>query len=100
MAGDAVGHKRASITASVHSAKGNLRVGSDLPVLRTSHLVIRPVGMHDLEACHRLYMDIGWEDKDLTEVQNREARRRWIEWSVLNEKQLALLNNHPMGTER
>jgi hypothetical protein len=47
----------------------NLSVGSDLPVLRTSHLVIRPVEMNDVEACHRLYMDIGWDDKDLTEAQ-------------------------------
>ena len=60
-------------------------------------MVIRPVEMNDLEACHQLYMDIGWEDKDLTEAQNREARRRWIEWSVLNEKQLALLKQPPYG---
>ena len=72
-------------------------MGSDLPVLTTSDLVIRPVEMNDLEACHRLYMDIGWEDKALTEAQNREARRRWIEWSVLNVKQLALLKQPPYG---
>jgi ribosomal-protein-alanine N-acetyltransferase len=60
-------------------------------------LVIRPVEMNDLEACHQLYLDIGWEDKDSSEAQNREARRRWIEWSVLSEKQLALLHQPPYG---
>jgi RimJ/RimL family protein N-acetyltransferase len=72
-------------------------VGTDLPVLRTSRLVIRPLEMNDLEACHQLYLNIGWEDKDASEAQNREARRRWLEWSVLNAKQLALLNQPPYG---
>ena len=36
-------------------------------------------------------------DKDATDAHNRETRKRWLQWSVLNDEQLALLHQPPYG---
>jgi len=68
-----------------------------LPVLETSRLHIRPLTEQDVESCHQLYVDIGWSDRTLSEQKNREQRRAWVEWSVLNYHQLASLSQPPYG---
>jgi RimJ/RimL family protein N-acetyltransferase len=60
-------------------------------------LEIRPIRAGDLAACHQLYMDIGWADADRSEAENFERRRSWLDWSIANERELARLNQPPMG---
>jgi RimJ/RimL family protein N-acetyltransferase len=68
-----------------------------MPTLRTERLEIRPLRAGDLAACHQLYMDIGWADSARSEAENYERRRSWVAWSIANERELARLNQPPMG---
>ena len=68
-----------------------------MPVLHTERLEIRPVRAGDLAACHQLYTGIGWADSARSEAENFERRRSWVAWSVANERELARLNQPPMG---
>lgn len=68
-----------------------------IPTLETERLRIRPLEMDDLEACHRLYIDIEWIDTKLSDEVNRDQRRQWLEWAVRNDEQLALLHQPPYG---
>ena len=68
-----------------------------LPSLATERLIIRPLAMSDLEACHRLNLEIEWHDRNLTVEQNREARRSWLEWTIRNYTELARLLQPPYG---
>ncbi|WP_309896270.1 GNAT family N-acetyltransferase [Archangium sp.] len=68
-----------------------------LPTLETERLRIRSLEPGDLEACHRLFMDIGWADSKRSEQEQRELRRQWLEWTIRNEEQLALLHQPPYG---
>jgi len=68
-----------------------------LPMLETERLLIRPLRMDDVNECHRLYIDIGWADKALSEDENLKQRREWLEWTVRNHEQLALLYQPPYG---
>jgi RimJ/RimL family protein N-acetyltransferase len=63
-----------------------------MPPLTTARLVIRPLILDDLDAIHHIL------DIDLKMgTQTRDERRRWLEWSVLNYEQLALLYQPPYG---
>lgn len=66
-----------------------------MPTLETERLIIRPCGMDDLEACHRLYLDIDWADKEASDSENRDRRRKWLEWTVRNYEELARLKQPP-----
>jgi RimJ/RimL family protein N-acetyltransferase len=68
-----------------------------MPILHTARLEIRPILGRDLAACHQLYTDIGWDDADRSEADNFERRRSWVDWSIANERELARLNQPPMG---
>lgn len=68
-----------------------------LPPLTTSRLEIRPLRPDDAQACHQLYMEIGWNDGQRSDAENFERRRQWVEWSVLNHTQLAQLQQPPYG---
>jgi RimJ/RimL family protein N-acetyltransferase len=68
-----------------------------LPTLETKRLRIRPLRMEDLNDCHRLYVDIDWADKAVSEEENLKRRREWLEWTVRNYEQLALLYQPPYG---
>lgn len=68
-----------------------------LPTLETQRLQIRPLRMEDLNDCHRLYVDIDWADKSVSEEENLQRRRQWLEWTVRNYEQLALLYQPPYG---
>jgi len=66
--------------------------------LQTERLWIRPFVMEDLEVVHRL-LDIELAEADLgTEKTTTLAERaRWLQWSVLNYSQLAMLHQPPYG---
>lgn len=68
-----------------------------LPTLETKRLLIRPLRMDDLNECHRLYVDIDWADKAVSEEENLKQRRDWLEWTVRNYEQLALMYQPPYG---
>jgi len=68
-----------------------------MPTLETARLIIRPCRIDDLEACHRLYLDIEWADKEASHSENRERRRNWLEWTVRNYEELARLCSRPTG---
>jgi RimJ/RimL family protein N-acetyltransferase len=68
-----------------------------MPILHTQRLEIRPILSRDLDACHQLYRDIGWTDPDRSDAENYERQRSWVDWSIANERELARLNQPPMG---
>ena len=68
-----------------------------MPTLETERLKIRPCTMDDLEDCHRLYLEIGWADATASDSENRERKRKWLEWTVRNYEELARLQQPPYG---
>jgi RimJ/RimL family protein N-acetyltransferase len=69
-----------------------------MPALPTARLVVRPFVMDDLEAVHRLLdVDLAGANVGTDGSLGRAARRRWLEWSVLNYEQLAYLHQPPYG---
>lgn len=71
---------------------------TEMPPLQTERLVVRPFVMEDLQVVHRL-LDIELAEADLgTEKTTALAERaRWLQWSVLNYSQLAMLHQPPYG---
>lgn len=71
---------------------------AEMPVLETSRLLIRPFTLDDLGKVHRL-LDVELHAEDLaTDVHTTiEQRRDWLQWTVLNYRQLALLRQPPYG---
>ncbi|HJS29170.1 MAG TPA: GNAT family N-acetyltransferase [Anaerolineales bacterium] len=69
-----------------------------MPVLETPRLIIRPFEMEDLPDVHRLF-DVELRDVGLgVEVaETRSERAEWLQWAVLNYRQLARLNQPPYG---
>lgn len=67
------------------------------PDLETERLRIRRLDLKDVEACHRLYVDIGWADASLNETENRALRRSLVEWAVQSYVQLERLRQPPYG---
>jgi RimJ/RimL family protein N-acetyltransferase len=61
-----------------------------MPVLATERLLVRPFALDDLDAKQQLDLALGYDTA-------REQQRRWLEWSVLNYEQLALLRQPPYG---
>jgi ribosomal-protein-alanine N-acetyltransferase len=67
-------------------------VGTEMPVLQSERLIVRPFNMGDLDAFHRILdidMDFGGATYD--------ERRDWLEWAVRNYQQLARLYQPPYG---
>ncbi|MGH2605893.1 MAG: GNAT family N-acetyltransferase [Anaerolineales bacterium] len=71
---------------------------TEMPPLQTERLVVRPFVMEDLQVVHRL-LDIELAEADLgTEKATTLAERAgWLQWSVLNYSQLAMLHQPPYG---
>lgn len=69
-----------------------------MPPLDTVRLLIRPFTMDDLAAIHQI-LDVELADADFgTEgVQTLEARRHWLQWTVLSDGELAKLYQPPYG---
>jgi RimJ/RimL family protein N-acetyltransferase len=64
-----------------------------LPTLDTDRLRIRPFTLADLDHVHRL-LD---REIDPEAGLSREARERWLRWTVLGYEQLAQLHQPPYG---
>jgi RimJ/RimL family protein N-acetyltransferase len=69
-----------------------------MPVLLTPRLLIRPFEMADLDAIHQI-LDVELADANtgVNGVLAHEARRAWLQWSILNVEQLAYLHQPPYG---
>lgn len=69
-----------------------------MPVLEGERLLVRPFVPDDLDAIHDL-LDVQLAEADVgTEgVLTRAERERWLQWSVLNEQQLAYMKLPPYG---
>jgi RimJ/RimL family protein N-acetyltransferase len=72
-------------------------VALNIPELRTQRLLVRRLTMADLESCHALYMETEWADPALSEAENRERRRAWLEWTVRSYDELLALTHPPYG---
>jgi [ribosomal protein S5]-alanine N-acetyltransferase len=68
-----------------------------MPILETERLVIRPFTMDDLNDIHQVYVEANWIDSNNTPEQELEARRKWLEWQVINYDALANLYQPPYG---
>jgi RimJ/RimL family protein N-acetyltransferase len=68
-----------------------------MPVLETARFSIRPLVRNDLDSCHALFKAIGWFEAAMPEAEIFERRRSWLYWSVDNTRELARLNQPPLG---
>jgi ribosomal-protein-alanine N-acetyltransferase len=70
----------------------------EMPVLETTRLLIRPFVMDDLIDAHNLF-DIELREVEMgsEKMNSLEERAHWLEWTVLNYEQLAMLNQPPYG---
>lgn len=68
-----------------------------MSVIETERLIIRPLRMDDLEACHRLFLDMRWADAKLSDDENLARRREWLEWTIRSYVELDRLNQPPYG---
>lgn len=70
----------------------------EMPILETARLQIRPFVMEDLDAVHRL-LDVELRDAELgtEETEGLAERAEWLQWTVLNYRQLARLHQPPYG---
>jgi len=69
-----------------------------MPLLKTKRLIIRPFEMEDLEAVHRLFdSELNTDVLHTEKMETRRQRAEWLQWVVLNYKQLAKLNQPPYG---
>ncbi len=69
----------------------------EMPVLETGRLIIRPFVLEDLSDVHRL-LDIELHEGNAPGSPDSLAERtEWLQWSVLNYRQLARLDQPPYG---
>lgn len=71
----------------------------DVPVLTTNRLVIRPWALADLDAAVQLIDGELYprEPGVAPGPEERAARERWLQWTVLSYEQLAMLYQPPYG---
>lgn len=71
---------------------------NEMPKLETTRLVIRPFKMEDLLEVHHLF-DIALRAEDLhtDKMETMQEREEWLQWTVLNYKQVAMLHQPPYG---
>ena len=62
-----------------------------IETIETARLIIRPLRAADLERCHRLLVDVGWADAALSEDENRERKRTWLEWTIAGYREFSRL---------
>ncbi|MGH7024761.1 MAG: GNAT family N-acetyltransferase [Caulobacteraceae bacterium] len=67
------------------------------PIVEADRLVIRPLASDDLDSCHRLRVDIGWADAELSDAENRERQRSWLEWTVSGYREFSRLHQPQYG---
>jgi [ribosomal protein S5]-alanine N-acetyltransferase len=69
-----------------------------MPTLETERLLVRPFVLDDLEAIYQI-LDVELADAHLgtTGLHGREDRQRWLQWTVMNYRELADLYQPPYG---
>lgn len=69
-----------------------------MPTLETARLLIRPFAAADLPAVHQL-LDIELAEAEMgnSGAATLAERSRWLDWTILNYEQLALLYQPPYG---
>jgi RimJ/RimL family protein N-acetyltransferase len=73
-------------------------MSTKIPPLETSRLLIRPFEMQDLQAAHHLFdVELSQADFGTEKIGTLAERTHWLQWAVLNEEQLAILNQPPYG---
>lgn len=71
---------------------------TDMPILKTRRLIIRPFEMNDLDAVYRLFdVDLYPNRLGKSEMETMQERTEWLQWSVLNYTQLTKLRQPPYG---
>ena len=76
----------------------NSNTMTEMPPLETTRLIIRPFAMDDLVAVHRLFdQELSADDLRTEKMESMPARAEWLQWSVLNYRQLAMLYQPPYG---
>lgn len=69
-----------------------------VPPLETGRLLIRPFTVDDLDAVHQLLdIDLMTADFGSEGATTREARKQWLQWTILSYAELAKLNQPPYG---
>jgi [ribosomal protein S5]-alanine N-acetyltransferase len=69
-----------------------------LPPLETPRLLIRPYTLADLEDVHRLLdQELSSAATGADRAESLDARRSWLEWTVLSYEELARLHQPPYG---
>jgi [ribosomal protein S5]-alanine N-acetyltransferase len=70
----------------------------EMPLLETTRLFIRQFQIEDLETTYRLFdIELNADDLRTEKMETKNERAEWLEWSVLNYKQLANLDQPPYG---
>lgn len=70
----------------------------EMPTLETQRLVIRPFVMDDLPEAQRLFdIELSATDLHTDKIETLVERAAWLQWSLLNYRQLAQLNQPPYG---
>jgi RimJ/RimL family protein N-acetyltransferase len=69
-----------------------------MPPLETERLIVRPFVMDDLEDAYRLFdIELNADDLRVDKLGSKGERAEWLQWSVLNYRQLAKLHQPPYG---
>lgn len=69
-----------------------------VPPLETGRLLIRPFTIDDLDVVHQLLdLDLMTADFGSEGATTREARKQWLQWTILSYEELARLNQPPYG---
>jgi RimJ/RimL family protein N-acetyltransferase len=70
----------------------------EMPPLETERLLIRPFVMDDLDDAYRLFdIELNADDLRVDKMESKRERAEWLQWSVLNYRQLAKLHQPPYG---
>jgi len=70
----------------------------EMPPLETERLIVRPFVTDDLDDAYRLFdIELNASDLRVDKMESKQERAEWLQWSVLNYRQLAKLNQPPYG---
>ena len=70
----------------------------EMPPLETERLIVRPFVMNDLDDAYHLFdIELNADDLRVDKMESKDERAEWLQWSVLNYRQLAKLHQPPYG---
>ncbi len=75
-----------------------MTTGTEMPILESARLLVRPFGLEDLADVHRL-LDVELRQANLhsEKMESLAERAQWLQWTVFNYTQLAMLYQPPYG---